>query len=290
MDDLIGRLESLDDCGSMEPPTDSWLDDFDSEHAFLCVLRNPLTKPGRVVDHTLPGTGARVSRPTWCYRRITIPSWGGQHARWGPTDALPDQPKKLRVSNPARFPRCMFAESRPPPHPIHAPHPNRVRDWWRQGPGHPPPPRVEVRAPAGCLAVRRRRDHSSLGVLCFRRRVPSRVHGAGPPPAGADFGTYRWPHPQESGRVLIRPYRLSVGTRHPPQSWRAAGGGDSRPARAWGPQGVPEEPTNWQGLGRLAYFAVVSGSPAKFAVVGCPGLRTGSVDPITATPLGISRE
>ena len=67
-------------------------------------LRNPLTKPGRVVDHTLPGTGARVSRPTWCYRRITIPSWGGQHARWGPTDALPDQPKKLRVSNPARFP------------------------------------------------------------------------------------------------------------------------------------------------------------------------------------------
>ena len=118
---------------------------------------------------------------------------------------------------------------------IHAPHPNRVRDWCRQGPGHPPPPRVEVWAPAGCLAVRRRRDHSSLGVLCFRRRVPSRVHGAGPPPAGADFGTYRWPHPQESGRVLIRPYRLSVGTRHPPQSWRAAGGGDSRPARAAGP-------------------------------------------------------
>ena len=57
-----------------------------------------------------------------------------------------------------------------------------------------------------------------------------------------------------------------------------------------GPQGVPEEPTNWQGLGRLAYFAVVSESPAKFAGVGCPGLRTGSVDPITATPLGISRE
>ena len=26
---------------------------------------------------------------------------------------------------------------------------------------------------------------------------------------------------------------------------------------------MPEEPTNWQGLGRLAYFAVVSGSPAK---------------------------
>ena len=53
---------------------------------------------------------------------------------------------------------------------------------------------------------------------------------------------------------------------------------------------MPEEPTNWQGLGRLAYFAVVSESPAKFAVMGCPGLRTGSVDPITATPLGISRE
>ena len=41
---------------------------------------------------------------------------------------------------------------------------------------------------------------------------------------------------------------------------------------------MPEEPTNWQGLGRLAYFAVVSGSPAKFAGVGCPGLRTGSID------------
>ena len=78
-------------------------------------LRNPLTKPGRVVDHTLPGTGARVSRPTWCYRRITIPSWGGQHARWGPTDALPDQPKKLRVSNPDRFPMCMPATVAPPP-------------------------------------------------------------------------------------------------------------------------------------------------------------------------------
>ena len=132
---------------------------------------------------------------------------------------------------------------------VHTPLPNRVRDWWRQGPGHPPPPRVEVWAPAGCLAVRRRRDHSSLGVLCFRRRVPSRVHGAGPPPAGADFGTYRWPHPQESGRVLIRPYRLSVGTRHPPQSWCAAGGGDSRPARAWGPRGCLRSPRTGRALG-----------------------------------------
>ena len=35
-------------------------------------------------------------------------------------------------------------------------------------------------------------------------------------------------------------------------------------------------PTEWQGLGRLAYFAVVSEFPAKFAGVGCPGLRTGS--------------
>ena len=36
-------------------------------------------------------------------------------ARWGPTDALPDQPKKRRVSNPARFPMCMLATVAPPP-------------------------------------------------------------------------------------------------------------------------------------------------------------------------------
>ena len=52
---------------------------------------------------------------------------------------------------------------------------------------------------------------------------------------------------------------------------------------------MPEEPTNWQGLGRLAYFAEVSESPAKFAGVGFPGLRTGSVDPITDTSLGFSK-
>ena len=52
---------------------------------------------------------------------------------------------------------------------------------------------------------------------------------------------------------------------------------------------MPEEPTNWQGLGRLAYFAVVSESPAKFAGVGCPGLRTGSIDPITDMTLGFPR-
>ena len=35
---------------------------------------------------------------------------------------------------------------------VHTPLPNRVRDWWRQAPGLPLPSRVEVRAPAGCLA------------------------------------------------------------------------------------------------------------------------------------------
>ena len=50
-----------------------------------------------------------------CCRRLTIPSWGGLHARWGPTEALPDQPKKMRVSNPARFPMCMLATVGPPP-------------------------------------------------------------------------------------------------------------------------------------------------------------------------------
>ena len=50
-----------------------------------------------------------------CCRRHTIPSWGGLHARWGPTEALPDQPKKMRVSNPARFPMCMLATVGPPP-------------------------------------------------------------------------------------------------------------------------------------------------------------------------------
>ena len=43
-------------------------------------LRDPTsgtaTKPGRVVDRTLPVTGERVSRPKWCYMYlcITIPS------------------------------------------------------------------------------------------------------------------------------------------------------------------------------------------------------------------------
>ena len=63
-------------------------------------LRNPQTKPGRVVDRPLTGTVARVSRPAWCYCHITIPSWGNN--------------MHLRVSNPDRFPRCMFAESCPP--------------------------------------------------------------------------------------------------------------------------------------------------------------------------------
>jgi len=177
------------------------------------------------------------------------PQLGGTTCTLGPHGRAAGPAKKIEGVEPRPIPQVHVCRVPPPPHPIHAPHPNRVRDWWRQGPGHPPPPRVEVWAPAGCLAVRRRRDHSSLGVLCFRRRVPSRVHGAGPPPAGADFGTYRWPHPQESGRVLIRPYRLSVGTRHPPQSWRAAGGGDSRPARAWGPRGCLRSPRTGRALG-----------------------------------------
>jgi len=51
------------------------------------------------------------------------------------------------------------------------------------------------------------------------------------------------------------------------------------------PQEVLEVPAMWQALGRLAYFAEVSESPDKFAVVGCPVLRTGAIDPIIATPL-----
>jgi hypothetical protein len=124
--------------------------------------------------------------------------------------------------------------------------------------------------------LRRRRDHSSLGVLCLRRRVPSQgpvVRSRGP--------LYRSSHPQEIERVLFRLYRLSVGTRLPRSLGMPWAGGRSRPAcegaPALGQQGVPEEPTEWQGLGRLAYFAVVSESPAKFAGVGCPGLRTGSI-------------
>ena len=30
------------------------------------------------------------------------PQLGGPHAQWGPTEALPNQPKKMRVSNPTR--------------------------------------------------------------------------------------------------------------------------------------------------------------------------------------------
>ena len=74
--------------------------------------------------------------------------------------------------------------------------------------------------------------------------------------------------------------RLELGTPRNLGVPRAGGTVDLPVGRG---QGVPEVPTAWQGLGRLAYFAVVSGSPAKFAGVGCPGLRTGSIDPITAT-------
>ena len=73
--------------------------------------------PGRrTVDHTPPWYWGRgESSQMVCCRRHTIPSWGGLHARWGPTEALPDQPKKMRVSNPARFPMCMLATVGPPP-------------------------------------------------------------------------------------------------------------------------------------------------------------------------------
>ena len=50
-----------------------------------------------------------------CNCRNIIPKWGGRHARWGPTEVLPNQPKKLRVSNPDRFPMCMLATVSPPP-------------------------------------------------------------------------------------------------------------------------------------------------------------------------------
>ena len=46
-----------------------------------------------------------------CCPRLTIPA----HTQWGPTEALPDQPKKVRVSNPVRFPMCMLATVAPPP-------------------------------------------------------------------------------------------------------------------------------------------------------------------------------
>ena len=122
---------------------------------------------GEVPPHENCSTKARLypysrrgeSSQMVCCRRHTIPSWGGLHAQWGPTEALPDQPKKIRGSNPARFPMCMLATVPPPP----------------------------------------------------------------------------------EGESAVRLYRLSVGTRLPPPSWSAVGGGDSRPA-CGGAQGVARGP------------------------------------------------